>query len=238
MLDNKINIIALIPAAGIGRRMQSNCPKQYLKIAGKTIIEHTISLFIDNPRISKIVISLNNEDIYFNQLKIAKHLKIKTVIGGCNRSDSVLFGLNYLLDELSLNNCWVLIHDAVRPCLHKTDLNSIINFIDNDPNSCGGILSYPVRDTIKRSFKGKISISHTIERNDLWHALTPQFFPLELIKNCLTKALSKKAIITDEASALEYCGYYPKLLNGRFDNLKITKQEDLILAEFYLSRNI
>ncbi|MGP1930525.1 MAG: 2-C-methyl-D-erythritol 4-phosphate cytidylyltransferase [Arsenophonus sp. ET-DL12-MAG3] len=232
---HKTQIVALIPAAGIGSRMKADCPKQYLKIAGKTIIEHTISALLKQPRISKIIISLNKNDIFFNQLAISKNKIIKTVIGGNQRANSVLIGLNYLSDNLQLDSCWVLIHDSTRPCLHQSDLNNIICFIDNNKFSYGGILAMKVRDTIKRSFKGKIDISHTIERNELWLALTPQFFPLELIKNCLTQALTKKAIITDEASAVEYCGYHPRLLEGRVDNLKVTHPEDLMLVEFYLS---
>ncbi|MFP3029365.1 MAG: 2-C-methyl-D-erythritol 4-phosphate cytidylyltransferase [Arsenophonus sp.] len=234
--NHKMQVAALIPAAGIGSRMKADCPKQYLKVAGKTIIEHTIFAFLKQPRISKIIVSLNEYDIFFHQLAIAKNKKIKTVTGGYQRADSVLAGLNYLSDNLHLDSCWVLVHDADRPCLHQSDLDSIIHFIDSNQSSYGGILAAPVRDTMKRSVQGKIDISHTVERNELWHALTPQFFPLVLIKNCLTQALAQKAVITDEASALEYCGYHPQLLEGRVNNLKVTKQEDLMLAEFYLSR--
>ncbi|XZQ55283.1 MAG: 2-C-methyl-D-erythritol 4-phosphate cytidylyltransferase [Arsenophonus sp.] len=231
-----MQIVVLIPAAGIGSRMKSPCPKQYIKVVGKTIIEHSISTFLKQPRISKIIVSLNKDDIIFNKLIISKNRIIKTVIGGNNRADSVLTGLNYLSENLELDSCWVLIHDAVRPCLHQDDLKKIIYFIDNQQSSYGGILAAPVRDTIKYSLKGKIDINHTTEKNKLWYALTPQFFPLLLIKNCLTQALSEKAVITDEASALEYCGYNPQLLNGRIDNLKVTQPEDLMLVEFYLSR--
>lgn len=234
--NHKVQIAALIPAAGIGNRMKAACPKQYLKVAGKTIIEHTVSALLKQPRISQIIVSLNNDDIFFHQLAIAKNEKIKTVVGGCQRANSVLAGLNYLSDNLQLDPCWVLVHDAARPCLHQTDLESIIRFIDSKQSSYGGILAAPVRDTMKRSVQGKIDISYTVERSELWHALTPQFFPLALIKNCLTQALAQKAVITDEASALEYCGYHPQLLEGRVDNLKVTQPEDLMLAEFYLSR--
>ncbi|MGP1931917.1 MAG: 2-C-methyl-D-erythritol 4-phosphate cytidylyltransferase [Arsenophonus sp. ET-DL12-MAG3] len=231
-----MQIVVLIPAAGIGSRMKSPCPKQYIKVVGKTIIEHSISTFLKQPRISKIIVSLNKDDIIFNKLIISKNRIIKTVIGGNNRADSVLTGLNYLSENLELDSCWVLIHDAVRPCLHQDDLNKIIYFIDNHQSSYGGILAAPVRDAMKYSLKGKIDINHTTEKNKLWYALTPQFFPLSLIKNCLTQALSEKAVITDEASALEYCGYNPQLLDGRIDNLKVTQPEDLMLVEFYLSR--
>ncbi|MBV2174761.1 2-C-methyl-D-erythritol 4-phosphate cytidylyltransferase, partial [Escherichia coli] len=105
-----------------------------------------------------------------------------------------------------------------------------------EQNCCGGILAAPVRDTMKRSLKASQLIDHTVEREALWHALTPQFFPLLLLRDCLSKALEENAVITDEASALEYCGYQPVLVPGRADNLKVTRPEDLTLAEFYLSR--
>ena len=234
--NHKVQVVALIPAAGVGSRMKADCPKQYLTVAGKTIIEHTLSALLKQPRISQLIVSLNKDDNFFHQLVIAKNPIIKTVIGGCQRADSVLAGLNYLSDKLQLDPCWVLVHDAVRPCLHQADLDNIIHFIDSKQSSYGGILAVPVRDTMKRSVQGKIDISHTVERSEFWHALTPQFFPLELIKNCLTQALAQKVLITDEASALEYCGYHPQLLEGRVDNLKVTQPEDLMLAEFYLSR--
>nr|WP_234833712.1 2-C-methyl-D-erythritol 4-phosphate cytidylyltransferase [Salmonella enterica] len=91
---------------------------------------------------------------------------------------------------------------------------------------------------MKRGEPGKNAIAHTVERADLWHALTPQFFPRELLHDCLTRALNEGATITDEASALEYCGFHPALVEGRADNIKVTRPEDLALAEFYLTRTI
>ena len=99
-----------------------------------------------------------------------------------------------------------------------------------------GILAAPVRDTMKRAQVGQSIISHTVERQDLWHALTPQLFPLELLKLCLQRALDEGATVTDEASALEHCGYHPLLVAGRADNIKVTRPEDLALAAFYLTQ--
>jgi 2-C-methyl-D-erythritol 4-phosphate cytidylyltransferase len=89
---------------------------------------------------------------------------------------------------------------------------------------------------MKRGEPGKAAVAHTVERDDLWHALTPQFFPHALLTACLTRALAEGATITDEASALEYCGYHPLLVSGRSDNIKVTRPEDLALAAFYLSQ--
>lgn len=228
-------IVALIPAAGIGSRMNADCPKQYLPVAGKTIIEHTIDALLANNTVNTVVIALSADDDYFRQLDIAKDPRVTVVTGGKERADSVLSGLNYLASSPDYRDCWVLVHDAARPCLHQQDLNNIIQ-LATEQGCCGGILAAPVRDTMKRSVKTTAFIDHTVEREALWHALTPQFFPLELLRNCLSKALKENAVITDEASALEYCGYQPVLVAGRADNLKVTQPEDLALAEFYLSR--
>ncbi|MCT8345166.1 2-C-methyl-D-erythritol 4-phosphate cytidylyltransferase [Photorhabdus kleinii] len=238
LLRSCADIIALVPAAGIGSRMNSDCPKQYLSIAGKTIIEHTLAALLAHPRIQHVVIVLNPADTQFQSLEIASDSRITTVTGGEQRADSVLAGLNHLVHLTSNDHCWVLVHDAARPCLHRDDLDRLLQLAVADEQgnmACGGILASPVRDTMKRGRVGQI-IDHTVERQDLWHALTPQFFPLMLLRDCLSKALSQHANITDEASALEYCGYQPVLVNGRSDNIKVTRPEDLALAEFYLSR--
>ena len=99
----------------------------------------------------------------------------------------------------------------------------------SETSRTGGILAAPVRDTMKRAEPGT-EIAHTVERNDLWHALTLQFFPRELLSTALTRALNEGATITDEASALEYCGFHPQLVEGRADNIKVTRSEDLALA--------
>ncbi|QTL39379.1 2-C-methyl-D-erythritol 4-phosphate cytidylyltransferase [Xenorhabdus budapestensis] len=246
-------IVALIPAAGIGSRMKSECPKQYLNVVGKTIIEHTLSALFEQPRIQQIVIVLNPADTQFNQLAIASDPRITTVIGGDERADSVLAGLNYLSGFSPERSVWVLVHDAARPCLHRDDLDNLLQLVDKNSCSlavssgsfCGGLLAAPVRDTMKRMLVSpveKISavnplfVDHTVDRNGLWHALTPQLFPLQLLRDCLIKALSEQARITDESSALEYCGHRPVLIKGRADNIKVTQPEDLALAEFYLSR--
>ncbi|MBC8949827.1 MULTISPECIES: 2-C-methyl-D-erythritol 4-phosphate cytidylyltransferase [Xenorhabdus] len=241
-------IIALIPAAGIGSRMKSECPKQYLKVAGKTILEHTLAALFEHPRIQRVIIALNPADTQFAQLPIASDPRITTVIGGEERADSVLAGLDYLAGLPTDRTIWVLVHDAARPCLHRNDLDSLLRIIDHNvgsPDICGGLLASPVRDTMKRMVSLPVAesstinhtlIAHTVDRNGLWHALTPQLFPLQLLRDCLIKALADQACITDESSALEHCGYRPMLINGRADNIKVTQPEDLALAEFYLSQ--
>ncbi|MCG8707305.1 2-C-methyl-D-erythritol 4-phosphate cytidylyltransferase [Brenneria sp. 4F2] len=219
-------VVAVLPAAGNGSRMQSACPKQYLTIGNKTILEHAISALLSHPRITRAVVAIGSDDVRFQALPVAGDPRVTTVIGGRQRADSVLAGINSVVGAE-----WVLVHDAARPCLHQDDLERLLGITRQ--SEVGGILASPVRDTMKRG-AGAV-IEHTVERNELWHALTPQLFPLALLKNCLQRALRDGAIITDEASALEYCGYHPQLVSGRADNIKVTRPEDLALAEFFLT---
>ncbi|MDX6041753.1 2-C-methyl-D-erythritol 4-phosphate cytidylyltransferase [Scandinavium lactucae] len=222
-------VCAVVPAAGFGRRMQTECPKQYLSIGNKTILEHAVAALLAHPRVDRVIIAISDGDMRFQQLPLANHPQVTVVEGGAERADSVLAGLRAAGDAP-----WVLVHDAARPCLHQEDLANLLAL--SDTSRVGGILAAPVRDTMKRAEPGKEAIAHTVDRIDLWHALTPQFFPRELLFDCLTRALNEGATITDEASALEYCGFHPQLVPGRADNIKVTRPEDLALAEFYLSR--
>ncbi|MEN5018164.1 2-C-methyl-D-erythritol 4-phosphate cytidylyltransferase [Erwinia sp. Eh17-17] len=222
-------IIAVVPAAGIGSRMQSECPKQYLTIGGKTILEHSIAALLAHPAVGRVIIALSPQDTHFLQLPLAQDARVTTVTGGGLRADSVLAGLQAAGDAQ-----WALVHDAARPCLHLSDLTRLLALTTT--SQVGGILAAPVRDTMKRAIGGRSDIDHTVEREALWHALTPQLFPLALLRDCLLRALHDGATITDEASALEYCGYHPELVSGRSDNLKVTRPEDLALAQFYLTQ--
>lgn len=223
-------VIAVLPAAGIGSRMQADCPKQYLTVGGKTVIEHAISSLLDHPQIQQIIVVIHPQDTQFSTLPIAQDSRIRVVHGGEQRADSVMAGL-----QAASQAGWVLVHDAARPCLHRDDLDQLLSIMRH--SKVGGILAAPVRDTMKRSEAGVQAIAHTVDRQALWHALTPQLFPLELLKLCLFRALQEGAVVTDEASALEHCGYHPLLVSGRSDNIKVTRPEDLALAEFYLTRS-
>ncbi|MFV8871694.1 2-C-methyl-D-erythritol 4-phosphate cytidylyltransferase [Serratia fonticola] len=222
-------VIAVLPAAGIGSRMQADCPKQYLTIGHQTILEHAIHALLRHPRITQVIVAISPEDQQFKTLPIASDPRVLVTEGGQQRADSVLAGL-----QLAGNAHWVLVHDAARPCLHPDDLERLLAITAH--SKVGGILAAPVRDTMKRAQVGQNVISHTVERQDLWHALTPQLFPLELLKLCLQRALDEGATVTDEASALEHCGYHPLLVAGRADNIKVTRPEDLALAAFYLTQ--
>lgn len=232
MINNTNNvpkIIAVVPAAGIGSRMLSEQPKQYLTIGTQTLLEHSIASLLVHPWVNRVIVVLRSNDVHFQRLTIAKDRRITAVIGGRQRADSVLAGLLAAEDAE-----WVLVHDAVRPCLHVDDLSRLLALAET---SCvGGILATPVRDTMKRADPHKAIIAHTVERECLWHALTPQFFPLDLLRHCLQQALREGATITDEASVLEYCGYHPELVIGRSDNIKVTQPEDLSLVAYFIKQ--
>ena len=231
----------VIPAAGVGKRMQTDTPKQYLQINHKTILEHTIDCFTSHSRVEGIVIALHTDDPYWKGLKIdVSPMPLYTVEGGAERSDSVLQALNYLeiVERLS-DDSWVMVHDAARPMLCEEDIDKLLSIIDND-NAIGGILASPVRDTMKRSRStsmGQDTIIKTESRDNLWHALTPQLFKLgelsEAIKICYEKGIP----ITDESSAMEEMGVCPVLVEGSSNNIKITQPADFELVKLMMSND-
>lgn len=226
----------IIPAAGIGSRMQASCAKQYLKINDKTVLEHTVNSFLDCPLISDIIIVLHPEDVLFETLSIANNPTIKTVVGGNERVDSVLQGLKAL--SAPQQQDWVLVHDAARPCLHQEDLAKLVQSCKTSEYA-GGILAVPVADTIKR---GGIAdtITATVDRSMLWQAQTPQMFIASQLINAIEANYNSNGTmqskITDEASAMEMSGFKVSLIEGRSSNIKITRPSDLQLAAFYLSQ--
>ncbi len=223
----------VVPAAGIGSRMGAVCPKQYLPLAGKTVLENTLERLLKLPDIAGIVLVLHAEDHHWNTMSLAQNPKIHKIIGGDERCNSVLNALDFLARKAASDD-WVLVHDAARPCV---SLDSIIELVDVvQQHSVGGILGVPVSDTLKQVEGG--SIQSTANRNLLWHAQTPQMFRLGLLKTCLQRALSEGKVITDESSAVECYGYHPLMVQGRSDNIKITRPEDLAIAAMLIQQQL
>ncbi|MCC4815634.1 2-C-methyl-D-erythritol 4-phosphate cytidylyltransferase [Vibrio lentus] len=225
------SVIAVVPAAGVGSRMKADRPKQYLQIHGKTILEHTVEKLLSHPQVSKIVVAVSDDDPYYPELPLNLNPQVIRVSGGMERADSVLSALDYIAQQ-QLSD-WVMVHDAARPCIQLSDIDKLISGAMT--HDVGAILAAPVRDTMKRGAQGQIE--HTVDRVDLWHALTPQMFRSKPLRKVLSEALQQGVSITDEASAFEWKGLSPALIAGRSDNFKITQPEDLALAEFYLSQN-
>ncbi|KJH83083.1 2-C-methyl-D-erythritol 4-phosphate cytidylyltransferase [Pseudomonas sp. KSR10] len=214
----------VIPAAGVGSRMRADRPKQYLPLAGKTIIEHTLDCFLDHPRLLGLVVSLAPADPYWPRLESASDSRIQRSDGGAERAESVLSGLRRLAELGARDEEWVLVHDAARPNLARDDIDRLLGELMDDP--VGGLLAVPARDTLKRAGDDG-RVQETIDRSVIWQAFTPQMFRLGVLRDALAGALEAGAPVTDEASALEWAGHSPKLIEGRSDNLKITRPEDL-----------
>lgn len=230
-MTDSLRYWAVIPAAGIGTRMQSEIPKQYLSINDKTILEHTLDRFCSHPKVDGVVVAISANDDFWPTLAISSHPKITLAEGGIERCHSVLNGLR-VLSDMANNDDWVLVHDAARPCLRKQDIDHLIETLNG--HDVGGILGLPVRDTMKRADMSN-TVQETVEREGLWHALTPQMFHLGALINALENTFAKECIVTDEAQAIEMNGLQPVLVEGHSDNIKITKHHDLALAELYLS---
>ena len=224
---------AIVPAAGIGQRMASEVPKQYLTIQGKTIIEHALHAILNHGAIKKIVVALHAEDDKFGTLNINQHQrKIMTVVGGETRAYSVYNALTSIKEQVDPDD-FVLVHDAARPCLSYADLDNLISVCVK--HQVGGILAVPSADTMKQVQSGHITT--TVPRDNIWRAFTPQMFKFEILYQALHNSLQSNIAITDEASAVEQLGHQPCIVQGSARNIKVTCAEDLDIADMYLTLN-
>ncbi len=223
----------IVPAAGVGRRMGSSVPKQYLPLARSTVLSQTLYRLSLHPLITQLTVVIGADDPYWPDLDLSAIAKpINTVIGGDERCHSVFNGLMALSEQADEND-WVLVHDAARPCIRPQD---IANLMTQDQSADGALLGVPVRDTMKQVEQGYAV--KTINRDQLWHALTPQMFRYGKLYNALNSALTQQQLVTDEAMAMEQQGYRAHFVEGCADNIKITRPEDLALAEFYLQQQV
>jgi 2-C-methyl-D-erythritol 4-phosphate cytidylyltransferase len=221
---------AVIPATGIGQRMQADRPKQYLQLGDKTILEHTLERILSYPKIQGAVVVLHEHDNYWTGLEFEPTKTVLTCHGGAERHHSVYNGLQ-LLEKHCSESCVVLIHDAVRPFVMHQDLDRLLS-VQNLAED-GAILAVPVADTLKLADPNQRILS-TRSRDGLWRAFTPQAFRLDLIKSALEDVIRQDLDITDDASAMELAGFKPRLVIGDSYNIKITQPQDLRLAELLL----
>lgn len=222
---------AIVPAAGVGKRMGTEVPKQYLEVGGKPVLQHTLERLLSVETIAGINVALGEEDGFWPDLPFTDHPRIRAVPGGRERADSVYSALLHLEDRAKPDD-WVLVHDAARLCITRSDVLRLIETLRDD--LIGGILALPVSDTLKTV--DNQYITGTPDRRQVWRALTPQMFRYGLLRQALFDAAEQNRLVTDESSALELAGYRPRIVEGRPDNLKITRPEDLPLAAFYLER--
>lgn len=223
---------AVIPAAGAGRRFGADLPKQYLPLAGMPIQQHTLDRLSAIPAIAHLVVPVAADDTRARELAYARPQRLRFVTGGGERMDSVLAGLDALRHGGAADSDWVLVHDVARPLIRADDVRRLMAAVQDHP--VGGLLANPVRDTMKRADAAG-QVQATVERDGLWHALTPQMFRLGSLHDALLSARAAGAVVTDEASAIERLGLSPLLVSGARDNLKITFAEDLALAEALLA---
>jgi 2-C-methyl-D-erythritol 4-phosphate cytidylyltransferase len=215
----------LIPAAGSGSRFGTPGPKQYSLLAGRPMLFHAVERLLSVPEIEIAFVVLAPADAEFRAHDVSAFggRLAPLYCGGATRRESVLNGLVAAASLVEPDD-WMLVHDAARPCLGKTELRRLIDAGAGD--EVGAILAVPVADTLKRADEeGRILA--TQPRDGLWQAQTPQMFRYAM----LMRALRDAAQVTDEASAVETLGYKPKLVEGSTKNLKVTFPADMEIAE-------
>ena len=223
-------VFAIVPAAGQGTRMGDAVPKQYIPIAGKPMMFHSLDALAAVARIERVCVVLSPGDRHWARHDWSALPKVEAVFaGGEHRAQSVANGLKHLGAVVGKDD-WILVHDAARPCVRSELVEQFLDEIGDDP--VGGLLAMPLADTLKRSEEG-LRVSATVPRHDLWRAQTPQMFRHGL----LVRGLAMKPDATDESQAVESVGYSsPRLIHGQSTNIKVTFAEDLFLAEMILKR--
>lgn len=223
---------AIVPAAGIGRRMGAGLPKQFLTLGQQTVLEHSLESLWNAIELKGLVlVSDGHPALASIQARFSDH-RLMRAPGGKQRCHSVLNGLQALQGKAQAED-WVLVHDAARPCVRQQDLHNLQRAVNAHP--VGGLLGFPVHDTMKRADR-EGAVEATVDRKGLWHACTPQMFRYGMLHDTLVQALADGYEVTDESSAIEHAGYRPLLVESHTDNIKITQPVDLPLAEFFLKQ--
>ena len=224
------NFHVIIPAAGIGNRMATALPKQYMPILGKPMISHSVQTFFACPRIASIHLALHPEDEFWHSLPLDTKSRLHLhYTGGDSRAQTVLNTLNSITVA---DDDWVLVHDAARPGLDATLLNYLLDSLEED--AVGGLLALPLADTLKQSNDENRS-EKTIPRTHLWQAQTPQMFRFNMLKAALQ---SNGGTATDEAQAIEALGLQPKLVVGSLKNMKVTYPQDVAVVEALMQKDV
>jgi 2-C-methyl-D-erythritol 4-phosphate cytidylyltransferase len=229
-------VFALIPAAGSGARMRLQRPKQYAKLRGRALIEHSLHTFLQAGWIDGIVVVLAPGDEDFVKLAVSKHWKLATAPGGATRAESVLSGVRTIMERANSSSGppFVLVHDAVRPFVDSEIIANVIAGVQKHGAAIAGV---PAVDTVKqvdRTADGAV-ISATIPRERVVLAQTPQGFTFSILKRAFDEAEADGFTGTDEASLVERSGHDVAVVMGSPRNIKITTPADLELAEFFIS---
>ena len=218
----------MVPASGIGSRMQADLPKQYLAFQGQTILEHTLNRLFSFPLLDGVMLVLSEADSHWQTLDYQPTRELRFASGGGERIHSVFNGLKALQQFLN-EDALILVHDAVRPLVTMDELNRVVNtaMIEGD----GALLAVPVADTLKQQQTDKAVVNRTVSRDQLWRALTPQVFQLSRLAEALRSSIELGELVSDDSAAMEQAGYHPRLVMGSANNIKITLPEDLGMAE-------
>lgn len=223
-MSQRERFVAVVPAAGTGTRLGAAVPKQYLPLAGRSVLEWSVSALLGARWIDEVVVVVSAGDARaasaLAALSERNGARLAIVDkGGATRRDSVLGGLRSLASRCAPDD-WVLVHDAARPGLGAASLERLREQLAGDP--IGGLLALPVADTLKRA-DARGRVARTEPREALWQAQTPQMFRFGVLR----AALEAHPGVTDEASALEAAGMAPRLVEGERENFKVTTADDL-----------
>ena len=208
--------------------MGADKPKQYLELCGRMVIEHTLERLCTHEGIRAVCVALSPGDSYWSGVQLSSTEHLLRCDGGSERHQSVVSALHALSTHGAIPDDWVMVHDAVRPCLRREDIDRLLR--EGRDHPVGGVLGIPVRDTMKRADQAG-NIADTVSRDGLWHAFTPQLFRLGELTSALERMIAHGIAVTDEAQAMERTGAYGKMVEGHADNIKITTPRDLALAE-------
>lgn len=211
---------ALIPCAGTGSRAGADGPKQYQPVAGQPMVLHTLAAFSAVPRLAGTLVVVSAGDTFFESVNAPV---LVAACGGSTRAASVVNGLNVLLEQGADPSDWVLVHDAARCLITPAQINALVDACQGD--AVGGLLALKLPDTLKREVNGRVA--ETLERGDKWLAQTPQMFRIGALQAALQRAGDA---VTDEASAMEFVGQSPLLVEGSAQNFKVTYPQDFALA--------
>ncbi len=224
-------LYALVPCAGVGLRAGAAGPKQYATLAGRAVVAHTLAALADVPRLAATLVVLAPQDGDF-EAHVPGFQGPRAWLsrgGGQTRAASVAAGLQVLRQRGVRDDDWVLVHDAARCLLRPAWVDRLIDACLAD--TVGGLLALPLADTLKCADAQHSRVSATLPRADKWLAQTPQMFRLGLLLRALEGTRVHGSPITDEAGAVEALGLAPLLVQGEFENLKLTWPADFALAK-------
>ena len=215
--------------------MESDVPKQYLNISGKPVLLHSLQRLASCPGISGLFLGVSAGDPYWQEIWQDISLEAPWLKSVCDGGDERADTVSRILDDMAgmvQQNDWVLVHDAVRPCISHTDIQQLMKLASEQD---GGLLGRPISDTVKLA-DSNARVKKTIPRDGLWRAQTPQMFRYGELRQALLDARAKGLVVTDEASAMEFAGFQPLMVRGSSDNIKITVPGDLELAEAFIQK--